>query len=158
MRIKGWMRLMMLMLCAAGSIGGCGARPNMAAPSPKPMVQTSSAAQASYDGRSLGEWAQELKNPDAKRRIGGAWAIGRMGPAAAAAVPALIEALNDPDRLVRTQSIASLGKIGPAASPAVPTLDYLAQDNDWATRQLASAALAAIQGKPLPANNVGAGR
>jgi HEAT repeat protein len=45
-----------------------------------------------------------------------------MGPAAAAAVPALIVALDDPEASVRFPVTVALGEIGPAAKDAVPRL------------------------------------
>ena len=45
-----------------------------------------------------------------------------MGPAAAAAVPALIVALDDPEPTVRFPATVALGEIGPAAKDAVPRL------------------------------------
>jgi HEAT repeat protein len=48
--------------------------------------------------------------------------IGRMGPAAAGAVPALTKMLADRDTNVRRQAIPALGRIGPAAKSAVPAL------------------------------------
>ena len=45
-----------------------------------------------------------------------------MGPAAAAAVPALIIALDDPEPSVRFPVTVALAEIGPAAKAAVPKL------------------------------------
>jgi len=124
----------------------------LSACSPQSVVQLAPPPQPepTFQGRSLSDWTEALKDSNPKTRVGAAWALGRIGPSAAPAVPALIEALSDPDKLVRTQSIAALGKIGPGAAAAIPSLDQLATDNDWATRKLASAALAAIQGKAPP--------
>ncbi len=48
--------------------------------------------------------------------------LGRFGPKAAEAVPALIEALADEHRWLRIASAEALGKIGPAAAVAIPAL------------------------------------
>jgi hypothetical protein len=49
-------------------------------------------------------------------------ALGRLGSAAGAAVPALLDILALPDSPLRTPAITALGRMGPAASAAVPTL------------------------------------
>jgi HEAT repeat protein len=49
-------------------------------------------------------------------------ALGKIGPAAKDAVPALSRALNDPDKAVGTRAAEALGRIGPAAKAAVPAL------------------------------------
>jgi HEAT repeat protein len=51
-----------------------------------------------------------------------AYYLGKMGPAAEAAVPALTNALEHPQESVRTRVADALGHIGPAAKPAVPAL------------------------------------
>jgi HEAT repeat protein len=51
-----------------------------------------------------------------------------MGPAAAAAVPALIEALDDPEATVRFPVTVALGEIGPAAKAAVPKLKQMMEE------------------------------
>jgi HEAT repeat protein len=48
--------------------------------------------------------------------------LARIGPAAEAAVPELLAALDDPDEDVRRSVIRALGQIGPAAADAVPAL------------------------------------
>ncbi|MGH3054985.1 MAG: HEAT repeat domain-containing protein, partial [Gaiellaceae bacterium] len=55
--------------------------------------------------------------------------LGRIGPAAAAAVPALSRLLDDPRRYVRRCAVRALGQIGPPAADAVPALLALLQDN-----------------------------
>jgi HEAT repeat protein len=52
-----------------------------------------------------------------------------MGPAAAAAVPALIESLDDPSAAVRFPVTVALGEIGPAAEAAVPKLLKVMQED-----------------------------
>jgi HEAT repeat protein len=51
-----------------------------------------------------------------------------MGPAASAAVPALIEALDDPLAVVRFPVTVALGEIGPAAAAAVPRLKRMMEE------------------------------
>ena len=61
-------------------------------------------------------------------------ALGRIGPEAAPAVAALIEALDSELVSVRRNSVAALGHLGPAARAAVPRLIALVGDEDPAVR------------------------
>lgn len=54
--------------------------------------------------------------------------IGKAGPRAADAVPALIEALKSKDETVRRMAAYALGQIGPKAKAAVPALQALLND------------------------------
>ena len=74
------------------------------------------------DGRTLTEWIADLKGQAPQTRNAAAYEIASMGPAAAAAVPALIEALDDPMPAVRFPVTIALLEIGPAAKAAVPRL------------------------------------
>jgi HEAT repeat protein len=74
------------------------------------------------DGRPLSEWVADLREPAPQTRNAAAYEISGLGPAAAAAVPALIEALDDPSAVVRFPVTVALGEIGPAAAAAVPRL------------------------------------
>jgi HEAT repeat protein len=72
-------------------------------------------------------------------------ALGRIGPAAKAAVPALIAAVkeedSDPDHLTAAAAIQTLGKMGPAAKEAIPLLTELLKRNFI----LSDAAIEALQ-------------
>jgi hypothetical protein len=74
------------------------------------------------NGRTLTEWIGDLKGASPQTRNAAAYEIAGMGPAAAAAVPALIEALDDPIPAVRFPVTVALMEIGPAAKAAVPRL------------------------------------
>jgi hypothetical protein len=74
------------------------------------------------DGRTLTEWIADLKGLAPQTRNAAAYEIASMGPAAAAAVPALIVALDDPIAAVRFPVTIALLEIGPAAKAAVPRL------------------------------------
>ena len=63
-------------------------------------------------------------------------ALGKIGPPAAEAVPALAAALHDPDEDVRRSAADALGKIGPAAAEAVPALAAALHDPDRDVRRL----------------------
>jgi HEAT repeat protein len=74
------------------------------------------------DGRPLSEWIADLKGLAPQTRNAAAYEIAGMGPAAVAAVPALIVALDDPIAAVRFPVTIALMEIGPAAKAAVPRL------------------------------------
>jgi adenylate cyclase len=69
----------------------------------------------------------ELKAEDPFGRQLAVQRLGWFGPAAAQAVPALIELLGD--ETFRMDAVQSLGKIGPAASEAIPALDTLKNES-----------------------------
>jgi len=94
-------------------------------------------------GRPLSEWIADLKGAAPVTRNGAAYEIAGMGPAAAAAVPALIESLDDPIPAVRFPVTVALGEIGPAAAAAVPRLKQMMEEefND----EIAAAARRAIR-------------
>jgi hypothetical protein len=73
-------------------------------------------------------------------------ALGRVGPAAAAAVPALEQAVGDEDVGPRMAAIRALQQIGPAARSAVPTLRRALADPDIGARWWAEEALAVLTG------------
>ena len=95
------------------------------------------------DGRTLSEWITELKGAAPQTRNAAAYEISGMGPAAAPAVPALIEALDDPEASVRFPVTVALGEIGPAAKAAVPRLKKMMEEeiND----EIAAAARRALK-------------
>jgi HEAT repeat protein len=104
------------------------------------------------DGRTLSEWIADLKGLAPQTRNAAAYEIAGMGPAAVAAVPALIVALDDPVAAVRFPVIIALMEIGPAAKAAVPRLQQMEEEeiND----EIAAAArraLRRIQVEPAPA-------
>jgi HEAT repeat protein len=85
----------------------------------------SSATDTVTDGRRLSEWVADLKADAPQVRNAAAYEISGLGPAAAPAVPALIEALDDPSASVRFPVTVALGEIGPAAAAAVPRLKLM---------------------------------
>jgi len=104
------------------------------------------------NGRSLSEWIADLKGLAPQTRNAAAYEIAGMGPAAVAAVPALIVTLDDPIAAVRFPAIIALMEIGPAAKAAVPKLQQMEEEeiND----EIAAAArraLRRIQAEPQPA-------
>lgn len=87
----------------------------------KPMKSNDPVA----DGRPLSRWVRDLKAESPQTRNAAAYEIAGMGPAAAPAVPALIEALDDPVAAVRFPVTVALKEIGPAAKAAVPRLQQM---------------------------------
>jgi len=75
--------------------------------------------------------ARELESEDAGLRAFSAGMLGRMGPAAAPALEALMACLDrEEDPQVRLTVIRTLGRIGPAARPALPRLEAFRQGSD----------------------------
>ena len=89
---------------------------------PKASAQGQATKEPVSDGRTLSQWVADLKAPAPQTRNAAAYEISGMGPAAAAAVPALIAALDDPETTVRFPATVALAEIGPAAKAAVPRL------------------------------------
>ncbi|MBA3259177.1 MAG: HEAT repeat domain-containing protein, partial [Gemmatimonadales bacterium] len=77
----------------------------------------------------LSEWIADLKAPAPVSRNAAAYEIASMGPAAAAAVPALIAALDDEIPAVRFPVTVALGEIGPAAEAAIPRLKLMVEED-----------------------------
>ncbi|MEO1995319.1 MAG: HEAT repeat domain-containing protein [Planctomycetaceae bacterium] len=76
--------------------------------------------------------------------------IGRLGPAAGAAVPTMIEYLGSDDPDIRLESAQTLGQIGAAAQPALTELNRLStKDADSEVREQAAAAVKSIN-NPTP--------
>jgi HEAT repeat protein len=80
------------------------------------------------NGRTLSQWIADLKAQSPQTRNAAAYEIAGLGPAAAAAVPALIEALDDPAPSVRFPVTVALLEIGPAAKAAVPRLQQMVDE------------------------------
>jgi HEAT repeat protein len=91
----------------------------------------------------MSQMIADLKSDAPYTRNGAAYELAHMGPKAAPAVPALIEALQDPAASVRYPVTIALREIGPAASAAVPALTKVAEEdlND----EVASSALQALR-------------
>jgi HEAT repeat protein len=67
--------------------------------------------------------------------------LGKIGPEANAAVPALIEAFRDEDKFVRRIAAEALANIGPDAKAAVPALIETLKDVNEVIRSSAASAL-----------------
>src|SRR5262249_23322989 len=94
-----------------------------------------------YEGKPLSAWIKALNGANTESRRKATEAIGKIGPKAAPAGPALLRAIKDQDVVVRELANASLIQIGEAA---VPGLLEALKDNDQVIRINAAAALAHI--------------
>ncbi|MGH7510574.1 MAG: HEAT repeat domain-containing protein [Gemmatimonadales bacterium] len=94
-------------------------------------------------GRPLSEWIADLKGMSPQTRNAAAYEIAGLGPAAAAAVPALIAALDDPIAAVRFPVTIALMEIGPAAKAAVPRLRQMVEEE--INEEIAAAARRALR-------------
>jgi HEAT repeat protein len=91
--------------------------------------------------------ADRLTADSVEDRRAAARELAEIGPAAQAAVPYLVEALQDEDSAVKSSAAQALGEIGPAAEPAVPSLSKALKDADPGVRASAKDALARIRGQ-----------
>jgi HEAT repeat protein len=73
--------------------------------------------------------------------------LGSIGPAAKAAVPALVKLLKDPTPRARARAAQTLGLIGRAAKEAVPVLRAARNDANPEVRREADQALLKIRGE-----------
>jgi hypothetical protein len=87
-----------------------------------------------------------LKDPNPAKRRQSATGLGRHGPRAVVAVPALVAVLKgDKEPAVRSQAAEALGGIGTSARGAVPDLLNALKDEDALVRETAAEALADIK-------------
>jgi HEAT repeat protein len=70
--------------------------------------------------------------------------LGKLGPAASPAVPAVIGASADPNPGLRLEAIQTLGRIGPPARSAIPGLIPMLADTNEAIQAAAAEALGSI--------------
>src|SRR5262249_24019838 len=101
---------------------------------------------ANSAARPVSHWVKQLKNADVRLRQEAAEALGKLGPKAEAAIPALTEALQDWP--VRWPAARALVKIGPKT---VPALVESLKAKTWGVSKSASEALAEIGPKAVPA-------
>lgn len=79
------------------------------------LIRTASAQDAA-------EWSRRLGAPDLGQRREAAYQLGRIGPGAKEALPALVKAVDDPDKQVWSLALTAIANLGPAALPALPDL------------------------------------
>jgi HEAT repeat protein len=94
---------------------------------------------------------RRLKSPHDLKRIHAGLLLGRMGPGAAEAVPALLELLQDASVQNRKLAAWTLGYIGQGAVEAIPALRVALRDSNEGVRQMACEALDKISPSGTPA-------
>jgi HEAT repeat protein len=120
---------MFCVLVLVGVLGGCGEQ--------KPTT---------IHGKSVSYWVQALQDQDTRARKKAVAALGNVGAADPAAIPALISALKDNDAGVRAAATLALLKIGPDAQDAADALAEAQKDRDQKVREYAAKALQRIRG------------
>jgi HEAT repeat protein len=107
-------------------VGGCGRR--------EPLLS---------HGRPVTYWLEKLQDRDAKERKKAVKALGHVGAADPAAIPAVIAAVKDRDAVVRREAVLALLNAG--AKEAMPALTEAQKDSDAQVRAYAAKALEKIQ-------------
>jgi hypothetical protein len=97
-------------------------------------------------GKPVTHWIEALNASDAKERKKAGEALGHVGPADSAVVPALAGAVKDRDAAVRAQAVLALLNIGPDAKEAIPVLIEAQTDKDAKVREYAGKAIKRIEG------------
>jgi HEAT repeats len=97
-------------------------------------------------GKPVAHWLEEMKSPNPKARKKAVVALGHVGNADPAAIPALIGALKDREATVRNETVLALLNLGPDAKEALPALAEAKNDKDAAVRSNAAKATERIQG------------
>lgn len=80
---------------------------------------------ASYEIQTL---VRQLASRDEGKRLTAAKGLGKLGPTASGALPALSKALADPDADVRRAAVASIRQIAPSAKPSKELIQAIVQD------------------------------
>jgi HEAT repeat protein len=128
----GMVRRSVLVLCATLVVALAGHDSAAQLPGPEPV----------YQGRTLGEWRQDLQ---ADRPMVREQAVAALCRFEEPAVPLLVGAIADRDFNVRTLAIYCLGRLGPKARDAVPALIAALEDRDWIVRRHAAGALGLLE-------------
>lgn len=100
---------------------------------------------------STAHWIEQLKAPDALKRIEAVHTLQERTSEAAEVVPALTAVLTDEDTTVRREAARALGSFGAEAASAVPALQAARRDREPSVRKAAGLALARIDPKLGPA-------
>src|SRR5262245_35577210 len=81
-------------------------------------------------GKPVSHWVWALQDPDPKVRQKAVVALGHVGTADPAAIPAVTGAVKDRDAGVRRAAVLALLAIGPEARDALPALTEAQKDRD----------------------------
>jgi HEAT repeat protein len=123
------MRPILIPVCLTMLLAGCGRPPALTA-----------------HGKPVEHWVRALQDPNPKLRKKAVTALGHVGTADPAALPALTAAVKDRDAAVRDQAVLALLNLGPAARNAVPALEEAQKDRDARVRLHAAKALQQVRG------------
>jgi HEAT repeat protein len=119
-----------LLALGVAILSGCGTKPPL-----------------TVHGKPVAAWVEALSDPSPAVRKKAVTALGFVGDADPAAIPALIEALEDRDAAVRGQAVLALLNLGPQARDAIPALEQALQDTDARVRANAAKALQRVRGE-----------
>jgi HEAT repeat protein len=97
-------------------------------------------------GKPVSHWVDALHQGDARVRKKAVVALGHVGTADPAALPALMGAVKDRDVEVRREAVLALLNVGPQAREAISVLDEARKDVDVKVRTYAVKALRRVQG------------
>ena len=101
---------------------------------------TQQGKETSYHGKTVSEWIALTRDNDNEVRMSAAVTLGRIGPDANIAIPALITLLKDKEDYVRCEAAGALGKMGPDARIATAALtESLADQFMWVRSRSARA-------------------
>ena len=95
-------------------------------------------------GKPLRQWIAEAESPDLAVRRQAIRTLGKLGPPAAAAVPAVVKAIRDPDPEARLDAVIALVQIDAEAKRSVPELARALKDPTSGVRSAAAFALAKL--------------
>jgi HEAT repeat protein len=101
---------------------------------------------ATSHGKPVAYWVQALQDPSVKVRKKAVQALGFVGPADPAALPALTQALRDGDAGVRAEAVLALLNLGAAARDALSALEEARNDRNAAVRAYAAKAVEKVRG------------
>ena len=106
------------------------------------LAALSAAPEPTFLDKPVAHWQRQLDQPDAKLRRAAAFALGKLGSDARAAVPGLVRALDDEEKTVAEAAAFALSEIGPSAAAALPALLRILDDPQADARMRRGAACA----------------
>src|SRR3954451_18121325 len=106
-----------------------------------PLIGCGENAPLTSHGKPVSHWLEALDSPEVKTRKKAVVALGHVGTADPAALPALIRATKDRSPEVRSAAVLALLNLGPAAREAIPALEEARKDRDAKVRTYAEKAL-----------------
>jgi HEAT repeat protein len=96
-------------------------------------------------GETVNHWLETLDDRDPIKRKKAVTALGHVGTADPAAIPAVTGALKDRDPRVRAEAALALSNVGVPAQDAIPALEEAQNDKDATVRSYAKKAVERIR-------------